>query len=683
MGRQLLRAGGFNRLRFWLIALLILVLIIAIPAFAQSTRAYAWADADLALLNPPGWLAPVATHDGETLTLTLHGGDATMVLAVLPVSASDDNARRAALEARLAALNLLPLQYALDSLYGRGGLRIDAVSADRQQIGIARSGRLPDDRGLLLVGRSSAADQAALEAEFNALLSSLVFSASLPPVRPGYHPLWHAVGAQPVIDLAASKSSDESSDDRLYVLDVDGVQVLDAASGALLSQHSFEHPTQPTAIAVDAAGIAYVADTVCRCVITLSPNGRWDTVGSFGGGAPFSLAVAPDGTIYAADRADSGYQLRIIDSPRSRTVALNFNAAAPPLVASDGSGQVWVVEWLASLIDGSTSGAVSHLSATGAAGQGAPMPAFDFWLEGLNPETVSSVKLAPGGDLAFATADQGVLLVDSSGTVVDQIALEAAPRRIAFGDDGTLYTADAVGGLAALSTGGQPDRFGGRALALGVPVLGTLAEAAPQQSWTYAGTAGERLTISAVDQSRPDVFALGLDMALRLLAPDGTELATNDDQLGDDLFGVYDAQIADVVLPQTGTYTVQVDWKQGQGMYTLGVSAPQSVELSADGVTRLSGRLQDVFPSQRWEFSGRAGDVLTLTMTGDTSLDPALVLRQSDGELVAFNDDAADPELGVNAQITQVTLPADGEYSVEASRFEGAGEYSLVIVNTG
>ena len=172
-------------------------------------------------------------------------------------------------------------------------------------------------------------------------------------------------------------------------------------------------------------------------------------------------------------------------------------------------------------------------------------------------------------------------------------------------------------------------------------------------------------------------------MALRLNAPDGSLVAENDDQLGDELFGVYDAQISDITLPQTGTYTVTVEVAQGSGTYTLGISSPQPLELTEDGVTTIRGRLQDVFPVQRWVFTGTAGEVLTFTLTAENgTLDPVLTVLKPGGALLAYNDDARDPELGVNAQITQVTLPADGDYIIEAGRFEGAGEYRLVIVST-
>ena len=121
---------------------------------------------------------------------------------------------------------------------------------------------------------------------------------------------------------------------------------------------------------------------------------------------------------------------------------------------------------------------------------------------------------------------------------------------------------------------------------------------------------------------------------------------------------------------------------QGEGAYRLGVTGDYSLELGADGVTRVEGRLQDVFPTQRWQFEGRVGQMFTITMQADpaSTLDPLLRLLTPNGQVIARNDDAADPALGVNAQLVRVTLPTDGAYVIEASRFEGEGAYTLVIV---
>ena len=666
---RLLRAN-----RHIVYVLVLLLFLTATPVFAQHYIAYAWTDANLALIYPEGWDAPVAAGDNSQWTLTLSDGDTTITLTVLPIS-TQDASLRPTLEAQLAQVNLLPLQYTVDPFYGRSGLRIDAVSADRQQIGMAQSGRLPDSRALLIVARAPEAARISFDDDLNAILNSLVFSARVLPVMPTYHPLWTSAPVGSALGLAVAN-------DRLYMLDVAaGVRVIDTQTQNLIALYSYDHPAQPTSIAVDGAGIVYIGDTVCRCVRRMTPDGAWlDPVGSFGGGAPYSLAVAQDGTIYATDKTDSGYVLRILGEPRNRTVGLNFNDIAPPRVTVNSSGQVWVIEWLASLIDGSISAAVSRVSGD------KPSAELQFWLQSRTPQTVTALASSADGDLILATTDQGVIFINANGEIVNQVA-DDLPSVAAASPDGTLYIAHSFGNqeaeIRAYTTHGAADHFGNSALELGVPVQGIMAQDAPEQLWTYSGTAGEKVTISAVDLSRIDPYATGLDVALHLLAPDGSELASNDDQLGADLFGVYDAQIPDFTLPQTGIYRLAVEWRQGAGTYTLGISGDQVVELSEDGVTSIEGRLQDVFPVQHWTFAGHAGDALTITMSAESgTLDPALELLKPDGSLLAFNDDAHDPELNINAQLTQVRLPEDGTYVLRASRYEGAGRYTLVIVRT-
>src|SRR5262249_1716238 len=150
-----------------------------------------------------------------------------------------------------------------------------------------------------------------------------------------------------------------------------------------------------------------------------------------------------------------------------------------------------------------------------------PSVDLQFWLQGLTPQTVSGFSATSDG-LVFATRDKGVLFVDARGQIVNQMAQDELSAALAA-PDGRLYTAsgDQQSSLSAFSTSGTPGRFGGTSLILGVPVVGTVSEAAPQQIWTFDGVAGQHITLSAVDQSRTDASVLGLDMALHLLAPDG------------------------------------------------------------------------------------------------------------------------------------------------------------------
>ena len=72
-----------------------------------------------------------------------------------------------------------------------------------------------------------------------------------------------------------------------------------------------------------------------------------------------------------------------------------------------------------------------------------------------------------------------------------------------------------------------------------------------------------------------------------------------------------------------------------------------------------------------YEFSGSSGDAVSITMTSEP-LDPYLLLADANGELVAENDDDDSVEGTFNSRIA-TELPADGTYTVWASRFAPAG----------
>ncbi|PJF24087.1 MAG: hypothetical protein CUN53_19595, partial [Phototrophicales bacterium] len=104
--------------------------------------------------------------------------------------------------------------------------------------------------------------------------------------------------------------------------------------------------------------------------------------------------------------------------------------------------------------------------------------------------------------------------------------------------------------------------------------------------------------------------------------------------------------------------------------------------LDPSGVTRVTGRIQGVFPRQKWQFEAAEGQALTITMLAASgTLDTLLDLTSPSGRRTAYNDDASDPALGVNAQIVRVQLPRDGIYTLDATRYEGTGSYELIIAS--
>lgn len=228
-----------------------------------------------------------------------------------------------------------------------------------------------------------------------------------------------------------------------------------------------------------------------------------------------------------------------------------------------------------------------------------------------------------------------------------------------------------------------PSQLGHEMLIKNTPVQGELNQLSPIHTWYYTGEAGAVVTFNAVDLTRSHSFDLGLDMAIRIFAPNNEEIAYNDDQIGVDLFGAYDAQVRNLRLPEDGVYTVQVEWVQGAGTYTLGVRRDRPLVMEEAGSTVIYSSIEDVFPIERWVFDVRADQQFSFTLFAENgTLDPALEIVTLEGQTLAYNDDAPDPALGETAQLNGVRFPADGAYVIEVSRFAGSGAYRLIVVAT-
>jgi len=77
---------------------------------------------------------------------------------------------------------------------------------------------------------------------------------------------------------------------------------------------------------------------------------------------------------------------------------------------------------------------------------------------------------------------------------------------------------------------------------------------------------------------------------------------------------------------------------------------------------------EDEVTAKLYAFYGSAGDSVTITMTQNSAdLDPFLVLLDSDGAVLAYDDDSGSPSLA--AAIDSVRLDDDGVYFVIASSF--------------
>ncbi|MBC7811429.1 MAG: pre-peptidase C-terminal domain-containing protein, partial [Burkholderiales bacterium] len=402
---------------------------------------------------------------------------------------------------------------------------------------------------------------------------------------------------------------------------------------------------------------------------------------AFGECSPRSVAITRDGTLYATDQTSAGLTVRAF--PRSgaeRTIPLELDQVTQPLLAADQSGR---------LLELTPDGRLYALDTQSNTFQRL------FRLQDA-PNEISDFTIDAGNNLLLATDNRGIVIVNMSGAQLDRLGRIVAnfplagevvhPRGVAVGADDAIYWADSdstFGAVTAMGVRPAVEQTSAGRLTPGEDAVGLLNNLTPEQVWTFEGTIGQNVTITAIDATPLTAYRFEvLDVAISLRDASGREIASNDDHAGYDVMGDFDAQIAGISLPETGSYQVIVESVKGSGTYRIGMSGPpQSFDLSEDGITRLEGELSEVFPAQQWLFTGRAGQTLTLTMSAITDgLDPFLRLYDADNNLLARNDDSADIALGSDAQIAQLTLPADGVYLIEAARFEGIGQYELIIV---
>jgi hypothetical protein len=664
-------------------ALRLILLIMCVTLFrdghaiAPLDAVVRWEEADLAFAMPPDWEVTIAPFETAT-TLVARGENALFAALALPDTAPYTQESHALFEAfytgfqpdGLGGYRIEPIE-----IFGDLGAQVYPSGSYQGQPVTGAYGRLPDHRILYLLGTAR---------EFMPVLASISLSAQADP-------------APPALSVTSAFSTDalpppivESTDGSInppVAHDVAFTMGQPAASitpwGVMRLDNTLANPAIAPLPRVGMHDIAalpdgrlVVGDAGCRCLFVLSQDGSaGDSFGTFAANAPFSLNTRANGDIVAVDGSpDSGYQavvyaLQDDGSYKREAFPLNFNSANAPFVVPLGEG-LFAVETLQSLLDGEIHTALSQVLPD-------EPPRFIGWL----PFSVGELAdIAPATEEAFIVGlrDGRAYRVGLDLSVAQIVSIPDGIRALAWDEAGLrLLAATSLNTLALAEISGRLARIGGMDIAHDEVVVGTLSAASPIQSWALNGTAGDIVTLSAVDLQRRDT----LDPALTLIAPSGAVVAENDDQQGLDLWGVLDAQIRDVVLPEDGTYVVQISRIGGDGQFALGVTPARRFALEPQAAVTLTGALNDAIPVQRWIFQGQANQTITFTMTAQSGdLDPALELLLEDGRTLAYNDDGADPELGLNAQLFRITLPRDGTYILEASRFDylGAGDYEIV-----
>lgn len=310
-------------------------------------------------------------------------------------------------------------------------------------------------------------------------------------------------------------------------------------------------------------------------------------------------------------------------------------------------------------------------------------PAIYYTFQARRGDIISVQMLAISGDL-----DAFVQVVNSASIVIaendDALGLDAAINGLVIRDDGTyVIIATRFGQGAGRSSGSfvltlesaAESGLGRRIdaalpLAYGDSIEGELTADTPAQFYTFDAQPDDVITI------RMDRVGGDLDPLIALLNPQGNEIISDDDGGGGQ-----NSLISGYTLPTGGRYTLvatRFERQSGRttGRYTLTLeSAGNAFADAAPGAERIAyggtaaGRIDDSIPQQVFAFRGAAGDVVTVTMNRvDGDLDPFVSILDAQFRALVSDDDSGGDR---NSRISSFTLPANGLYYVQASRYSG------------
>jgi nitrate reductase NapE component len=124
---------------------------------------------------------------------------------------------------------------------------------------------------------------------------------------------------------------------------------------------------------------------------------------------------------------------------------------------------------------------------------------------------------------------------------------------------------------------------------------------------------------------------------------------------------------------ESGLEDFDDDGFTGSDNSALGLSSNFRGTIEVGG--RVDGELDTIFEADDWTFQGSAGQVVTISCNAavGSGTDPRINLLGPDGDFIAADDDGG---TNYNAILRNITLPADGEYTIKVDVFD-TGRYVL------
>ncbi len=213
------------------------------------------------------------------------------------------------------------------------------------------------------------------------------------------------------------------------------------------------------------------------------------------------------------------------------------------------------------------------------------------------------------------------------------------------------------------------------ALRYGQTVGGVFTTTHNADTWVFAGTANDVISISLSDV-RGTPFRGGF----QVLSANGVALATAAD-LGDGS----GARVDNLLLPFSGSYRLIIANSdaafQGTGVYGLSLVLQDSKARALGAILhdgeQGAGDLYPDTPGATWLFSGRSGDVVNVRLEArDQFLKPMLTLQNAFGQILTTA--SASPTAPNAALINGFKLPADGVYALLVSGTDkSTGSYQI------
>ena len=653
------------------LVLLIGLFSIVLPIAAQlDTDDYHWELADIAFSYPAAWDEPFPVQRFGVESLILAESDTRspdrapeVPFIVFALQSATDTDLNTILEAQITALDIQSDVTIPTTLLEQSALWTQGNSRDDAFFGIGMSLQMGNNI-LSIVGRSPSEERGQFQYIFDLLLRSLVEGSDFGDYVP-FGIIWDNSAGLYDGDTAFTDLRTIALDEpnqALYAFDDNlGLLQFDLLSGRLESIIANIEFVSPNSIAIGADNTIYLGDSACPC-IHVYRDGEWqDPLTGFSLDAPYSIVASPDGNLYATDFDGSLGFVRRFNAEGASNLFSEDPLEEQPILFSVGgilrllnpsNGQI--LEW-----DGVGFTSITSLD-------------IDSTPQYVQVAGDGTYILAGGSTIDLYTADS--LLIDTLD--INDYSLGSVIRGFAMGSDNALYIAtigDDLGEVLALSQRVADVSTGLQTLAPYRVSSGFLSENNTEDIWLVNGVASDVMSLFVQGFSNLSDF----QFSMTLIAPDGTELITIDtDTDGQSLSRGF----RDYELPDTGFYEIHINQLFSQGNYTLTQVTTEQFVLNPD-LTVVWGELNESHSQEMWAFEATSGTTVTITLqaSDSTQLDPYMTVYDSQYNLVAQNDDAADSQLGNSAQIPQITLSRNGLYYIDALRLDGAGKYSLTV----